>query len=450
MDPKVHNWKGCTLMFILLIVLLASSVTAFAASHNATGGCIDLIDFIVAQQTEHWQGYYGIINFTSEPDLGTEKYPICFSVDVAEKEKIGTIRFISIVESSSDWYGGSILATDSQSVPVINNLKAGKLAAIDCITGNGYDSGSRTFVKNTTINIGDRAIDAPTAFTYVNSSPSTYFRVGFLMDGNTPVFVAPINSSHPGYDSGLYTFQFIVPTNMTKPKTYYMYYYPLPTPTPTPKPLPAGGMHRFTNIARLLTTEQGEVLLTVTVTSEDGIAELTIKKGTIAKDAVGNPLSEVRIDKQHTIPLPPPGVIRGEITGIKYAYNLEPDGATFNPPVTLSIKFDPVDFKDAIPVIYIYKDGKWEALKTTITDNKAFAKVSHFTIFTLFAEKAVPTPPTPTPPTPTPLITPALTPTPAPTPTPVPRIPPLFLILIVIAIAVIVIAVIIIVVLRRR
>ena len=220
----------------------------------------------------------------------------------------------------------------------------------------------------------------------------------------------------------------------------------IPSPTPTPKPLPAGGMHRFTNINRLLTTGHGKVLLTVTVTSEGGIAALTIQKGTIAKDAVGNPLSEVRINKQHTIPSPPPGVIQGEITGIKYAYNLEPDGATFNPPVTLSIKFDPVDFKDA-PVIYIYKDGKWEALKTTVIDNKAFAKVSCFTIFTLFAEKAVLTP-TPTP-TPVPLITPALAPTPAPTPTPVHRILT-FLVLIVILIVVIVITGIIIVARKRK
>lgn len=232
MGTKVYSRKGCTVMFILLIVLLApSSMTALAASHNATGGYIDLIDFIVEQQTEHWQGYYGTINVTSEPDLSTEKYPDYFSVDAADKGKIGTIRFFSIVESSSDWYGGSILATDSQNVPVINNLKAGKLSAIDCITGNGSDSGSRTFVKDTTIYIGDRAIEAPTAFTYVNSSPSTYFRVGFLMDENILVFVAPMNLTHAGYDSNLSNFQFILPTNMTNPKTYYMYYYPKPKPT---------------------------------------------------------------------------------------------------------------------------------------------------------------------------------------------------------------------------
>lgn len=185
----------------------------------------------------------------------------------------------------------------------------------------------------------------------------------------------------------------------------------MPVPTPTPKPHPAGGTRRSTNVVRLLTTEQGGVLLTVTVTSEDSIAELTIPKVTIAKDAVGNPLSEVRINKQHTIPSIPPGVIRGEITGIKYACNLEPDGATFSPPITLSIKFEPADFKDATPTIYMYKDERWEALKTTVIDNKAFAKVSHFTIFTLFGKRAVPTYlPTPTiTPTPVPVVAPMQT-----------------------------------------
>lgn len=407
--------QGCTLTLVLLILIavLASSATVIAVSHNANGGHIDQINFTVVIPTEHWQGYYGTINFTSEPYLDTIEYPYYFAIDVGDSEKIGTIRSLTVAEFLSDWHGGSILATDSQNAPVINNLKAGKLSAIDCITGNGSDSGSRTFVKNTTFYIGYRAIEAPTAFTYVNSSPSTYFRVGFLMDGNTPVFVAPINSSQPGYDSGLYNFQFIIPTNMTNPKTYYMYYYPMPTPspTPTPKPLPAAGMRRSTNVVRLLTTEQGGVLLTVTVTSKDGIAELTIPKVTIAKDAVGNPLSEIRINKQHTIPSIPPGVIRGEITGIKYACNLEPDGATFSPPITLSIKFDPADFKDATPTIYMYKDERWEALKTTVIDNKAFAKVSHFTIFTLFGKRAVPTYlPTPTiTPTPVPVVAPMQT-----------------------------------------
>ena len=257
MKIKDYSGKGCQIMFILLIVLLASSLAVIAVSHNAKGGNIDQINFTVVISTEHWQGYYGTINFTSEPDLDTIEYPYYFAVDVGDREKIGTIRSLSIVESLPDWHGGSILITDSPSVPVINNLKAGKLAAIDCITGNGSDSGSRTFVKNTTFYIGYRAIEAPTAFTYENSSPATYFRVGFLMDEDTLVFVASINSSHHGYDSGLYNFQFIIPTNMTNPKTYYMYYYPMPmpmptltrvggggrkvvpTPTPTPTPMPS-------------------------------------------------------------------------------------------------------------------------------------------------------------------------------------------------------------------
>ncbi len=35
--------------------------------------------------------------------------------------------------------------------------------------------------------------------------------------------------SHAGYESNLPDFQFILPTNMTNPKTYYMYYCPKPT-----------------------------------------------------------------------------------------------------------------------------------------------------------------------------------------------------------------------------
>lgn len=217
------------------MLLALSSVTAFVASHDAAGGSIDRIDIAVTQPTEHWQGYYGTIDNASGPNPDTEKYPDDFDVDTGDEEKIGTVRSISIFESVFELYGGCILATDSLSSPVINNLEAGKLSEIDRITGNGLDSGTRTFVENTTFEIGDHTVDeAPTAFTCESGSPATHFRVGFLMDGNALVFVAPINLSHIGYDSGSYNFQFIVPTNTTNPKTYYMYYYPNSTIAPEP------------------------------------------------------------------------------------------------------------------------------------------------------------------------------------------------------------------------
>ncbi|RLF47564.1 MAG: hypothetical protein DRN20_05775, partial [Thermoplasmata archaeon] len=100
------------------------------------------------------------------------------------------------------------------------------------------------------------------------------------------------------------------------------------------------------------------------------------------------------------------------------------------------------------PFLYMYAETPKESkrLDTTIVDNKAIAKVTHFTIFVLFGERVPPSPspspmptPSPTPPvvTPTPTI-PPVTPTSTPTPPVVPpKIPWTLIIGIIIAVIVI-------------
>jgi hypothetical protein len=119
---------------------------------------------------------------------------------------------------------------------------------------------------------------------------------------------------------------------------------------------------------------------------------------------------------------------------------LGPAGATFSQPVEISITFDPAKFEGKTPVIYVYEAGVWTPLETTIVDNKAIAKVDHFSIFTLLAASIAPTP------TPTPVVTPT------PTPTPIIRrliLPPLYWAIIAIVVVVL-IAVVAYVVLRRK
>jgi|GEM_PF-5498506 len=431
---------------ILGIFLISINAPVAQSQHEARGGFIAQVNFTnVTQITEHWQGYYGTISFTYNIYAETIEYPNYFSTDIGARGKIGTIRpLITIIEFLPAWRGGVILVTDSPTASAIDNLRAGELSAIDTITGSdSSDSGSRTFTVNTSFSVSGRTIEAPTAYTFVNSSPSTYFRTGFLMDGNSLVFVVPIEAAHIGYDSGLYNFQFIVPTNISNPKPYYIFFLPI-------KPPFVAGMRPPPGVTWLTTTWQGKVIITTTATSADGGAKVVIPEGTIAKDFAGNPLSEVRIYKYELeLPSIPEGAIFGDVTGVKYAYNFVPDGATFDPPITLFIKFDPADFKDAPPVIYKYKNGEWEALETTVKDNEAFTEVGSFTLFTLFAVKVVPPTPAPTPlptPTPIPIPTPVVTPTPTPAP-PFPVVP--LVIVIAIVVAVIIVAVAYVVLLRR-
>ncbi|GAI59964.1 unnamed protein product [marine sediment metagenome] len=155
----------------------------------------------------------------------------------------------------------------------------------------------------------------------------------------------------------------------------------------------------------------GAVTSTTTL-SADG-ATLTIPEGTIVKDEEGNILS-TPIFMLHT-------PTTAESVGAIAAFEFGPGGITFEPPIDLVIEYDPADipegFSESDLVIRMWDDtaSEWIDLETTVdtTAHTATAKVSHFTIFALFAAAPVAPPPTPTP-TPSPTATP--TPTPAPTP----------------------------------
>jgi methanogen extracellular protein (TIGR04279 family) len=170
-----------------------------------------------------------------------------------------------------------------------------------------------------------------------------------------------------------------------------------------------------TGITEIQTEPTGEVTSTVTASSADGKASITISEGIIAKDAAGNPLTQVTVSPPTTLPASAPS----GTSYVGYAIDLGPSGARFSAPVKISITFDPADFPlGTTPVIYVFEAGAWKALPTTIVGNKAVAYVDHFSIFVLFAESAAPTPSptsvvTPTAPPPvTPTVTPTATPTP--------------------------------------
>ena len=184
----------------------------------------------------------------------------------------------------------------------------------------------------------------------------------------------------------------------------------------------------------------GAVTSTTSLNTER--ATLTIPAGTIVKDVAGNPLS-TSLTTLYTKTI-------AESIGAITAHDLGPGGTTFTPSIALTIKYDPAEIPAGMSesdlVIKLYDGTTWISLDTTVDTamHTTTAKVSHFTIFALFAEKTVLLP-TPTP-TPAPTIAlPSATPTPA--PVLILPLPTLFLILIVTA--VIVIAGISIIVLRR-
>ena len=132
---------------------------------------------------------------------------------------------------------------------------------------------------------------------------------------------------------------------------------------------------------------------------------LTIGTGTTALTATGGPLQSISVGEVcFNIPQSAGCVL-------DCAYNYTPAGATFNPAVTLSLKYDPGKVSDASKLVIAYYDGsKWVVLPSAVdtVNHTVTAQVSNFN-FTLFAVyRCVPG----ASPTPTPEITSTPTPTP--------------------------------------
>ncbi len=119
--------------------------------------------------------------------------------------------------------------------------------------------------------------------------------------------------------------------------------------------------------------------------SADGLVILSIEKGTVGLTAGGEPLSEITIRKMAS---PPPPPADGSIIGLPY--NLGPIGATFNPPIRITFRYNPADIPPGVlesNLNLAWWDetiGDWVLLANITVDtvnNKIGADVSHFTAF---------------------------------------------------------------------
>jgi len=172
-----------------------------------------------------------------------------------------------------------------------------------------------------------------------------------------------------------------------------------------------GGAYHPSVTTNVPVDSEGKVTATTPLTTDK--ATLTIPAGIIVKDAAGKPLStSITMASTPTT---------AEKIGAIAAYNFGPSGTTFSEPIDLVIEYDPADVPAGAELaIKMYDGTKWVDLPTTVDTvaHTATAKVSHFSIFALFAAAAAPTA-TPTA-APTAIPTAAAAPTAAPTATPEP------------------------------
>jgi hypothetical protein len=122
--------------------------------------------------------------------------------------------------------------------------------------------------------------------------------------------------------------------------------------------------------------------------STDGRAAVSLKEGTVAKDAGGNPISRITIRALPSDSLP--SLSSGStFTSAGMAYDIGPDGATFSPPVSLSFTLPQAQWgQDYSVKTFDTKSGAWQDLPTSFdaTTGTITAQASHLCTFALFEQ----------------------------------------------------------------
>jgi len=160
----------------------------------------------------------------------------------------------------------------------------------------------------------------------------------------------------------------------------------LPPSAPAPEP-------GVTDVSDVVTSE-GVFTQDVTAESDDGKVELDIQKDVIGLTEEGEALSEISIFEVAQPPAPPAAA---SIIGL--TYDIGPDDATFDPPITLTLTYDP----EALPAgvtestltIAYWDSTQWVSLESTVdtTANTVTAEVSHLSKYAVIGR--IFTPPTP-------------------------------------------------------
>ncbi|GEM_PF-2829451 len=140
--------------------------------------------------------------------------------------------------------------------------------------------------------------------------------------------------------------------------------------------------------AKIYSNAQGVVTQAMTLTSTDGLATVNIGTGIIANDAEGKPLSSI------TIKAIPAENLPGTLPGASFsfagrAYELQPDGATFSPGISISFTAPNAQFGQELMVkTYDSATSTWLDLPTSINPQTGMitAQVSHFCCIALFAK----------------------------------------------------------------
>jgi hypothetical protein len=146
--------------------------------------------------------------------------------------------------------------------------------------------------------------------------------------------------------------------------------------------------------AKIYVNNNGVVTQETTLQSTDGLAAVIIPEGFVVKDSTGNPLSSITIKAipKDNLPALPAG---SAVAFDGMAYELEPDGATFSPPIAISFTIRQARWgQDYIIKTYDPTSGTWQDVPTTYNPGTGLVstEMSHFCYIALFTKAIAPTP----------------------------------------------------------
>ena len=125
---------------------------------------------------------------------------------------------------------------------------------------------------------------------------------------------------------------------------------------------------------------QGRLKTSVQVASADDTISLSIDRDTILLDKDEGPLQFIQVAIDPTLPLPPEDAY---IVGA--VYDLRPQGAAFDPPLKLTISYDPDELPQGVREgdVYIacYEDSQWDMVRYKQVDterHRVATRIDHF------------------------------------------------------------------------
>lgn len=263
-------------------------------------------------------------------------------------------------------------------LPLDNGLTASYDGSGGTLSITTSTSNLQRLYGTTTVSWGGRSLyfDPPTGYGYGNNSSQTA-SITYTGTWTSPVL----------WPAGGYIFKLSIVTSLTafSQTAGPIAFFAPPPGTGESTIIIKPGVVDVTHVS----DSQGVFYKNARIQSPDNKALLTINTDTTGRTRDGEGIKAISILVANESP-----PIPTQNSNISLVYQLEPEGATFSPPVTISFQYDPVKIptgwdESKLKIAYFDKTvNKWVELDSTTVDTVTHvisAKISHFTPFTVLA-----------------------------------------------------------------